>query len=163
MGVDMQKSMYRLDKVFKCEIMKHNFQTLKLLNQDIDSLSYLYPEIKSWYWNTFAKGFAFHKREIIVARDNFGNLAGFSLLKNCSSEKKICTFFILPEFRESGLGKKLLPVCIDTIGNKQVGITVSETINSSLNSLLLKNNFEIENIESGLYLPNSKEIFYKLD
>lgn len=162
MGVGMQKSMYRLDQFFKCEVMPHDFDTLKFLSQDIEALSHLYPEIHSWYWNIFATGFARDEREIVLAKDNFGQLAGFSLLKNSYCEKKICTFYILPEFRESGLGKKLLPFAIDLVGEKHVGITVSESVNNSLTPLLLSNDFVIENIETGLYLPNQKEFFYKL-
>lgn len=162
MGVSMQKSMYRLDQFFKCEVMSHDFNTLKFLSQDIEALTYLYPEIKKWYWNVFATGFAGDEREIVLAKDNSGQLAGFSLLKNSYFEKKICTFYILPEFRESGLGKKLLPLAIELVGEKNVGITVSESANSSLNPLLSSNDFVIENIETGLYLPNQKEFIYKL-
>lgn len=159
----MQNSIYRLDQFFECKVMIHDRETLKFLGQDIEALAYLYPEIKSWYWNTFAKGFEGHEREILIATEKSGQLAGFSLLKNTFFEKKICTFYILPEFRESGLGRKLLPVAIDIIGGKEVGITVSESVDKSLNPLLLNSGFEVENIESGLYLPHQKEIFYKLD
>lgn len=162
MGVGMQKSMYRLDQFFKCEVMPHDFNTLNFLNQDIEALTYLYPEIKKWYWNVFAKGFAKNEREIVLAKDIFGQLAGFSLLKKSYLEKKICTFYILPEFRESGLGKKLLPVAIELVGEKNVGITVSESVNSSLKPLLSSNDFVVENIETGLYLPEQKEFIYKL-
>ncbi|MND81937.1 hypothetical protein D3C80_737490 [compost metagenome] len=163
MGVSMQNSIYQLDQFFECEIMTHDHETLKFLGQDIETLAYLYPEIKSWYWNIFAKGFEGHEREILIAKEKSGQLAGFSLLKNTFFEKKICTFYILPEFRESGLGRKLLPVAIDVIGGKDIGITVSESVDKFLKPLLLSNGFEFESIESGLYLPQHKEIFYKLD
>lgn len=162
MGVSMQKSIYRLDQIFKCEIMPHDLDTLKFLSQDIDSLAHLYPEIKAWYWNVFAKGFVGDEREILLAKDNLGQLAGFSLLKNSLFEKKICTFYILPEFRESGLGKRFLPLAIEMVGEKEVGITVSESVNSSLSPLLLSHDFVIENVETNLYLPNQKEFLYKL-
>lgn len=161
--MSMQNSIYQLDQFFECEIMSHNLETLKFLGQDIETLAYLYPDIKSWYWSIFAKGFEGHEREVLIARENSGQLAGFSLLKNTFFEKKICTFYILPEFRESGLGRKLLPLAIDVIGGKDIGITVSDPVDKSLKPLLLSNGFEFESIESGLYLPQHKEIFYKLD
>lgn len=158
----MHKSMYRLDNNFKCELMPRDRNTLKLLNQDIEALAYFYPEIKKWYWNIFAKGFLTDEREVLVAKDSFGQFAGFSLLKNSLFEKKICTFFILPEFRESSLGKKLMPVAIGMLGEQAVGITVSESVNSSLSPLLSMNGFVVENTEIGLYLPKQKEFLYQL-
>lgn len=158
----MNKNIYRLDKNFTSEVMPHDLKTLKYLNQDIEALSHLYPEIHWWYWGVFAKGFAMNERKILFAKDNTGQLAGFSLLKNSYFEKKICTFYILPEFRESNLGTKFLPIAVDLVGGKDVGITVSEAVNKSLNPLLSAYDFEIENIKTGLYLPKNKEIFYKL-
>lgn len=142
--------------------MPHDLKTLKYLNQDIETLSHLYPEIKLWYWNVFAKGFFRGEREILFAKDSLGKLAGFSLLKNSDYEKKICTFYILPEFRESNLGKKLLPIAIDLVGSKEVGITVSEVVSSTLTPLLSSYDFEIEKIEKNLYIAESKEFFYRL-
>ena len=158
----MLKSMYLLSNNFKCELMQRNCDTLKFLTQDIDALSYLYPEIKIWYWNTFAKGFARDERAVLLATDIYGKPAGFSLLKNSYSEKKICTFYIFPEYRESSLGKKLLPVAIGLLDEDEIGITVSESVNQSLQPLLSSNSFVIESIETGLYLPKQKEFIYKL-
>ncbi|MGI1793983.1 GNAT family N-acetyltransferase [Acinetobacter variabilis] len=159
----MKKSIYQLDKIFKYEIMSNDFEALKFLRQDVEALSYLYPEIKKWYWNVFANGFLKAERKILLAKESSGQLAGFSLLKNDLFEKKICTFYILPEYRESGLGRKLLPIAISMVGEKNVGITVSESVDASLNPLLSLNGFEIERIEPDLYLPKTKEIIYKLD
>lgn len=156
------KSIYRLDNLFKYEVISNDFEALNFLRQDVESLSYLYPDIKQWYWKVFAAGFLHAQRKIILATEVSGELAGFCLLKHDLFEKKICTFYVCPEYRESGLGRKLLPVAVDTLGEKDIVITVSESVNSSLSPLLLQNNFEIENIESGLYLPKSKEIFYNL-
>jgi|SRR5690606_34984634 len=162
MGWVMQKSMYQLDNNFKCELMPHDLNTLKFLNQDIEALAYLYPEIKEWYWNVFAMGFASNEREVLIAKDSSGQFAGFSLLKNSQFEKKICTFYILPEFRESGLAKQLMPVSIEMLGQKNIGITVSESVDGILNRLLSANDFVVENTEIGLYLPTQKEFIYKL-
>lgn len=161
-GGNVMKSIHRLDNFFKYEIISNNFEALSFLRQDVESLSYLYPDIKQWYWKVFAKGFLHAQRKIILATESSGELAGFCLLKNDLFEKKICTFYICPEYRESGLGRKLFPIAVDSLGEKDIVITVSESVDSSLSPLLLQNSFEIENIESGLYLPKSKEIFYNL-
>lgn len=161
-GIVVKRKTYHLDKFFMCEIMPHSKDTLNYLIQDIEALEYLYPNIKSWYKNIFAQGLKNNEREVIFVREKSGAFAGFSLLKNTFDEKKICTFFILPEFRESGIGKKMLPIAMDLIGGKNVGITVSESVNSSLEPLLLKNSFTLDSEESGLYLPNSKELLYIL-
>lgn len=164
MGVVMKKMIYRLDKSFKLELMQsRDLTSLKFLCQDIEKLSYLYPNIKHWYWHIFAQGFLGNEREIVCVYDNSNNeLAGFALLKRAMLEKKICTFYILPEYRESGLGHKFFPIIIDLLGMKDIGITVSESVNVSLQPLLNHNNFEFEKLENGLYLPGKKEIIYKL-
>lgn len=158
----MKKRIYRLDKEFVCEIMPHDFNTLIFLRQDIEFLTYLYPNINYWYWNTFAEGFARNEREVLFVRDKSGNFAGFSLLKRTPLEKKICTFFILPEFRESGVGKKMLPISIDIVGEKDACITVSELVNTSLEPLLLANSFSLEAKINSLYRPENTEFLYRL-
>lgn len=156
------KSIYQLDKFFKYEVISNDFEALHFLRQDMESLSYLYPNIEQWYWKVFANGFLQDQRKIILAKESSGDLAGFCLLKNDSFEKKICTFYICPEYRESGLGRKLLPIAVSTLGEKNIIITVSDSVNPSLNPLLSHNGFEVEKVESGLYLPKNNEIIYNL-
>lgn len=158
----MKKSVYKLDNRFKCEIMPHDLSTLNLLRQDINYLSYLYPQINLWYWKTFAQGLYKNERNVLVVRDLDDEFAGFSLLKNTEYEKKLCTFYILPEFRESGIGKHLLPLSIDILGGKDIGITASKLIYPTLQPLLLKNSFTLEDQREGLYKPENTEHIYLL-
>lgn len=142
--------------------MPHDSSTLNLLRQDINYLSYLYPQINLWYWKTFAQGLYKNERNVLVVRDLDGEFAGFSLLKNTEFEKKVCTFYILPEFRESGIGKKFLPLAIDVIGGKNVGITASKLVYPTLDPLLLDNNFVLVEKKEGLYKPENTEHIYLL-
>lgn len=158
----MYKYLYRLDQNFKTYLLEPNPTNIKFLSQEIEYLKMYYPNIRQWYFNTFARGFISGSREILIAKDNDGELAGFALLKHSSSENKICTFFICPNYRESGLGKKLFPIALDVLKGKDISITVSDVVNSQLTGLLVSNSFNLTRQESGLYLPNKIEYFYNL-
>lgn len=161
-GGDMNKNIYRLDGNFKLELKSDGLDALKYVQQEIEILSYLYPDIKNWYKNVFSKSFLQQERKILLVKDIDDELAAFVLLKDTFLEKKICTFYVCPTFREARIGKKLLPISVDLLGGKNVGITVSQEVNSSLKMLLESNSFSVHDIKQGLYLPNKSEFCYKL-
>ncbi|MEB6675576.1 N-acetyltransferase [Acinetobacter haemolyticus] len=158
----MNKSIYRLDSRFKWELHSSDSNSLIFIRQEIDLLDHLYPNIKQWYKNTFSVGFFKKQRKLLLIKDMEGELAAFSLLKDTEFEKKICTLYVCPTFRESGIGNKLVPLSVNLLGEKNIGITVSQDVNPLLESLLKTNSFEVNQVENGLYLPNKKEFFYKL-
>lgn len=158
----MNKSIYRLDERFKWELHSNDRNSLIFIRQEIELLEHLYPNIKQWYQNIFTVGFFRKQRKLLLIKDICGELAAFSLLKHTEFEKKICTLYVCPTFRESGIGNKLVPLSVELLGEKNIGITVSEDVNPLLEGLLRTNSFEVDQVESGLYLPNKKELFYKL-
>lgn len=120
-----------------------------------------YPSFKNWLYFTFRKELIEGKRSIVIARDG-NSLAGLSLLKHTIDEKKICTFYILPPYRENGVGDMLMDESTSYLGGKDIKITVAEERNQELCPLLKSKGFSIENKVSGYYRDNVDEYFYSL-
>lgn len=156
------EKLYSFDSIFTCNKLERNDDNLKLLVQEVDALSTLYPNIREWYRNIFAQGFLKAEREIVVVTDMEAEIAAFALLKNTFSERKICTFYVNPYFREAKVGTKFFPILIDYLGGKDIGISMNETVHPILHGLLDKFSFELNHTQTGLYLPNKKEYFYHI-
>lgn len=131
------------------------------LAHTLSHVSLYYPNFKEWLYFTFRKEMISGTRSIVVAHDQ-GRVAGLALLKNSSAEKKICTFYVLPSFREIGLGHQLMDASIACLGNKDTTITVAEERNSELYPLLKSKGFSLEKKITGLYRDNVDEYFYSL-
>nr|WP_237617462.1 GNAT family N-acetyltransferase [Pseudomonas putida] len=102
-----------------------------------------------------------NQRKIIVAHQN-GEVAGLSLLKNTVEEKKICTFYVLPEFRGYGLGGDLMSKSLQILDRNGIEITVSEERHEELSPLLSSSGFTLVSVKSDYYRNGKDEIFYKL-
>lgn len=131
----------------------------KEIAASLANVSEYYPEFKSWLYFTFRAGLHKQERKILVAHSN-GQIAGLSLLKNAFDEKKICTFYVLPEHREDGLGRKLMQESLRILGHRDLGISVCEERNGELSPLLRSCGFSLESIVSGHYRANKDEFFY---
>lgn len=99
-------------------------------------------------------------RLVLVASVN-DNLAGISVLKKDTNEKKISTFFIEEKYGSMGLAKLLLEASFIILGSEQVDITVSENNIEKLYPFLIKNGFKEYKSINGQYKKNIKEIYFK--
>lgn len=142
------------------EIIESDLHFKKIAASLSDVGSY-YPEFKSWLYFTFRAGIFVGERKILVAHSD-GDIAGLALLKNSSSEKKICTFYVLPEYREDGIGRSLMHEAMQTLGHSDIGISVSEERNSELSPLLRSCGFSLTSVMPGHYRSEKSEFFYNL-
>lgn len=65
-----------------------------------------YPQYKSWYYNKAIPRILEGKGEIFLATIN-DEIVGFVNIKN-DDEKKICTLYIIENYRKKGIATKLL-------------------------------------------------------
>ncbi len=65
-----------------------------------------YPEYYKWFYSKNIPRVLNGKGDVIFYLDGLV-VAGLSTLKN-DSEKKICTFYVNPEYRKKGISKRLL-------------------------------------------------------
>ncbi|HEC1609922.1 GNAT family N-acetyltransferase [Pseudomonas aeruginosa] len=165
LNIKKQKGIYNVLAIiskanFDLEIIEGELPT-KEIAASLADVGSLYPGFKSWLYFTFRAGMNKNQRKIIIAHRN-GIIAGLSLLKKTTEEKKICTFYVLPEYRGYGLGGELMNESVRHLDHKDIGITVSEERHNELSPLLISSGFTLESIKPGHYRNGKDEIFYKL-
>ena len=91
----------------------------KYLYDDIykmtQSIGNTYPKYKDWYYNTFIEDLKKGNRAYIIATHHM-ILTGCCLMKNTPNEKKICTFFVKPEYRRHGIGTEMMHAAFSEVG-----------------------------------------------
>lgn len=152
-----------IPKLQKSNLLEPNVVDIKSLAKNLNSISCFYPGFKEWLYFTFQPGISTGQRKVLI----FGNqdfTAGYSLLKLDTTETKICTFFILPEYRGHGIGHDFLSQTVKYCRDRSdmpIRISVSEEKKTSLDPLLLQNKFKIKSIKREVYRKNRKEFFYE--
>lgn len=141
------------------ESVDSNFDVSKI-NHALDDVSKLYPDFQSWFRNKFIPSFNVGERSILVAH-NGNELCGVSLLKKTLEEDKICTFYVLPEFRGQKLGEALLDRSLEYFSTPDVVISVSKERVEELYPVLRSRGFQLESCIEDLYRKGNKEHFYK--
>ena len=79
------------------------------------SLGNSYPNYQNWYHRTFLEDLKKGNRLYAVAAHH-QTVAGCCLMKNTPHEKKICTFFVAPQYRRQGIGTDLLRAALKELG-----------------------------------------------
>lgn len=125
----------------------------------LSSVSSYYPNFKEWLFFTFNKGLRSGERKILLAH-NGADICAVSLLKATDHENKICTFFVLPEFRERGLGRALMNRSLCELSGKSSIITVAQERHSELRPLLIESNFGLTEESLDMYRPGKLELIY---
>lgn len=128
-----------------------------LLKSFLSDVSCLYPEFESWLHFKVRR----FDRDIVIAHDG-NQLAGVSILKNFGSERKICTFYVAPQFRGEMLGQALMTKSLQFLDSEETFITVSEERNDQLFPLLKSNGFKVQKVVPNLYREGKNEFFYSL-
>jgi ribosomal protein S18 acetylase RimI-like enzyme len=131
------------------------------LAESLSTVGAYYPNFKNWLYFTFRKEMIEGKRSIVIARAG-NKIAGWSLLKHSFDEKKICTFYISPSYRRTGVSHQLMDFSTSYLGDKDIKITVAEERNLDLYPLLESKGFSIENKVIGYYREDVAEYFYSL-
>ena len=131
-------------------------------------LGYL-PKINFCYLNSFEESYPdfsiWIKTKVINNRDkeviflsNENILLGFSILK--FSEKKICSFYLVPYFRHKNNSSFLIEYCFKLLNCRFPLITVSEVQKDNFINLFSKYNFNLFYELDNLYRENSIEYVF---
>lgn len=96
-------------------------------------------------------------KEILFLRDKQISV-GFSIVKY--SEKKICSFYILPYFRNKHYSSLLMEECFKELNTNFPLITVSELVKDDFINLFSKYRFNLITELDNLYRENSVEYIF---
>ena len=130
----------------------------------IKEKEFLYPNFKKWFNKILIENLNFpNKREIffcIIKEKLLINICGIMILKNYKEEKKICTLYVLENFRNKKIGSQMIKKSFEYLGTNKPFITIPEEEYLNFKALLDKFNFiETKRIKS-YYRKDKIEYFY---
>lgn len=155
-------------EVIKLSTLKiqHRYSYLSFFDKKIKELLiqqtfYAYPEFYNWYKNKVLPAmFSSNNREIILILKDVNILLGFAILKKTATEKKICTLFVYPNYRNNGIGKQLFEESFNYLGTRLPLLTISSTNISTLIPFIKKYNFILTSKISNKYKKRIFEYIY---
>lgn len=119
-----------------------------------------YPNFEEWYKQTFMDGLKHGNRRYVVAGVH-GKVTGCCLLKDTQDEKKICTFYIAPQFRHRGIGTLMMMAALQEFLTPPI-ITFPEEKKQSFSPFLRRFGFRELKQCLGLYRPQKIEYVYTI-
>ncbi len=119
----------------------------------------MYPNYKEWFYDVFIAGLKKKERSIIVVYNKYNKIIGCALLKNTNEENKICTLIVDKNYREQGVGSKLMDIILKYTKEKPL-ITVSSKVIKELKPLLDKFGFQLSAIKKNVYVNGDSEFYY---
>ena len=121
-----------------------------------------YPDFFQLYWTKYVPGIIDGTREIIAAYID-GRIAGVVILKknDAERERKICTLYVLDEFRRKGLATALLSEAFVRLGTTRPLITIADYKVGMFESIIKKYRWrKTQVLDVGRYTNHSKEFVY---
>lgn len=144
---------------FNFEVQEIAKADLKEILKTLSHVEQYYPNFKNWLYSNFSQKNYLNDRKIVIAHSD-GALSGLALLKDAYYEKKICSFYVSPNYREKGLGVSLMEKSLEELGRYDISITVAEERNLELKQLLTNSSFCLDKEEVGIYRTGKTEFFY---
>lgn len=117
-----------------------------------------YPGFKKWYYNVVVPEIKLGSREIILKKIE-DEIVAVSILKK-AEERKICTFIVLEQYQNQGIGKSLMEESLLYLETKNPMITVSSENLDKFKPILTRFGFQKEEELKGYYLSYSTEYVF---
>jgi len=117
-----------------------------------------YPNFSDWLYKKVGLGIVMNQRSIVLKYIN-KRLVGFVILKH-HKEHKLCTFFILDNYRKQGIGHKMMTesmAFLNTFGNVPITITMSVFVVSDFNKILTNHGFVFDYVVQSEYTKDVPE------
>lgn len=119
-----------------------------------------YPGYKEWFYNKQIKGCLTPYRNIFFIKNEEDKIIALSCLKKDDEEKKICTLFVLDEYRKQGLGSLLLEESIKFLETTKPLVTFAEDKLFMFEKIVTKYNWELTEIVDGIYNDEIREFCF---
>lgn len=145
-------------KIYTLSSLIDNHQLFCKFAQDAysatDCLCQDYPKYFEWYWSkNFPRVFNGTGEIVVCIIDD--NIAGIASLKKINTEKKICTFFVVKEYRGQHVATKMLEYIFEYLGTSKPLITITDYKVLSFAPIIKKYNWKLTQITSKGYYNNA--------
>lgn len=145
-------------KIYTLSSLIDNHQLFCKFAQDAysatDCLCQDYPKYFEWYWSkNFPRVFNGTGEIVVCIIDD--NIAGIASLKKINTEKKICTFFVVKEYRGQHVATKMLEYIFEYLGTSKPLITITDYKVLSFVPIIKKYNWKLTQITSKGYYNNA--------
>lgn len=145
-------------KIYTLSSLIGNHQLFCKFAQDAysatDCLCQDYPKYFEWYWSKDLPRVFNGTGEIVVCTID-DNIAGIASLKKINTEKKICTFFVVKEYRGQHVATKMLEYIFEYLGTSKPLITITDYKVLSFVPIIKKYNWKLTQITSKGYYNNA--------
>ena len=145
-------------KIYTLSSLIDNHQLFCKFAQDAysatDCLCQDYPKYFEWYWSKNIPRVFNGTGEIVVCIID-DNIAGIASLKKINTEKKICTFFVVKEYRGQHVATKMLEYIFEYLGTSKPLITITDYKVLSFVPIIKKYNWKLTQITSKGYYDNA--------
>ena len=145
-------------KIYTLSSLIDNHQLFCKFAQDAysatDCLCQDYPKYFEWYWSkNFPRVFNGTGEIVVCIIDD--NIAGIASLKKINTEKKICTFFVVKEYRGQHVATKMLEYIFEYLGTSKPLIIITDYKVLSFVPIIKKYNWKLTQITSKGYYDNA--------
>jgi hypothetical protein len=96
----------------------------------------IYPGFRPWFYGSAVAGVETGERKMFVAFARDWEIGGVVIAKRSSVERKLCTVWVRPELRNSGVAAELATDALDWLGTEKPLFTVTEDRVSQFGGLL---------------------------
>lgn len=145
-------------KIYTLSSLIDNHQLFCKFAQDAysatDCLCQDYPKYFEWYWSKDLPRVFNGTGEIVVCIID-DNIAGIASLKKINTEKEICTFFVVKEYRGQHVATKMLEYIFEYLGTSKPLITITDYKVLSFVPIIKKYNWKLTQITSKGYYNNA--------
>lgn len=145
-------------KIYTLSSLIGNHQLFCKFAQDAysvtDCLCQDYPKYFEWYWSKDLPRVFNGTGEIVICTID-DNIAGIASLKKINTEKKICTFFVVKEYRGQHVATKMLEYIFEYLGTSKPLIVITDYKVLSFVPIIKKYNWKLTQITSKGYYNNA--------
>ncbi len=121
-----------------------------------------YPKYKEWYFYKQLPRIFTPNGEILFVRSekDANTIIAMACLKKTETEKKICTLYVLDEYRGHHLGTRIIEESMKFLETTKPLITLADYKLPMFQSIIKKYGWELTDVITGLYNDKTKELCY---
>ncbi len=141
---------------------KHD-EFVKIINEIYRLTEHLnseYPGYHEWFFNKQVKGSLTPNRTILFVRNDAGKIVAVCCLKKDEEEKKICSLYVEPKYRNHGIGSLLFNESMKYLETTKPFATFTEDKLPMLSRIIDKYDWRLIEVVDGIYNEGVKELCY---